>query len=87
MLEDISALRRVFSHDLINALEQRRGWCLEGLGPWLIAYHQNRPTAFTILQAFAGLKLEDLECREPDDLESLVSTARHLLLKVMTVKR
>ena len=43
--QDVAALQRVFSHDLINALERRRGWCLEGLGPWFIAYH-HRPETF-----------------------------------------
>ena len=85
--QDIAALQHVFSHDLINALERRRGWCLEGLGPWLIAYHQNAPKAFALLQAFSGLKADVLECTEPDDLEARLNTARHLLLKLMTAKR
>ncbi len=85
--QDIAALQHVFSHDLINALERRRGWCLEGLGTWLIAYHQNAPKAFALLQALSGMKADVLECTEPDDLEARLNAARHLLLKLMTVKR
>jgi hypothetical protein len=85
--QDLAALQSVFSHDLINALERRRGWCLEGLGPWMIAYHHNGPKAFLMMQEFLGLQPESLECAEPEDLEARLNTARHLLLQLMIAKR
>jgi hypothetical protein len=78
--QDIAALQRVFSHDLINALERCRGWCMEGLGPWLIAYHHNRPRASFPLRPW-GLKFAGLE-----ELEARINTARRLIL-LMTAKR
>jgi hypothetical protein len=78
--QDVAALQGVFSHDLINGMERRRGWCMEGLGPWLITYHHNGPEAFLRLQP------RGLECAEPEDLEARLNTARHLFL-LMTAKR
>jgi hypothetical protein len=85
--QDVAALQRVFSHDLINALERRRGWCLEGLGPWFIAYH-HRPETFLWLMHLIvpALQPQGLECAEPEDLEARLNTARHLFL-VMAAKR
>jgi hypothetical protein len=85
--QDIAALEPVFSHALINALERRRGWCLEGLGPWLIAYHHNGPNAPLRFEPFGRPRRERLECTEPEDLEARLNTARHLLFQFMTVKR
>jgi hypothetical protein len=86
--QDIAALQRVFSHDLIGALERRRGWCVEGLGPWFIAYHHKGPETFLSLMALIvpDLQPKSLECAEPEDLDARLNTARHLFL-FMTTKR
>jgi hypothetical protein len=85
--QDIAGLQSVFSRALINALERRRGWCLEGLGPWLIAYHHHGPNAPLTIEPFGGRRREGFECVKPEDLEARINTARHLLFKLMTVKR
>jgi hypothetical protein len=66
-------IERVFGDDLVNALERKSGWCLEGLGEWCIAYHYREARTFWTLHA-SGFEY----CTNPAQLAARLKTARHL---------
>jgi hypothetical protein len=73
-------LERVFSDQVVNALERETGWCLEGLGEWCIAYHCHG-------KGFWTLRLSQFEdCARPDQLSELFEVAHHLF-RQMTARR
>jgi hypothetical protein len=66
-------IERVFGDDLVNALERKSGWCLEGLGEWCIAYHYQEARTFWTLRA-SGFEY----CTNPAQLAARLKTAQHL---------
>ncbi len=71
--QQTAELERVFSEEVVSALEREAGWSLEGLGEWCIAYHYHQAQSFWTLHA-SGFEF----CTEPDQLSARLKTAAHL---------
>jgi hypothetical protein len=71
-VQHTAELERVFSDQVMSALERDPGWCLEGLGEWCLAYHCHGKGFWTLRPS----PFED--CASPDQLSALFEVAHHL---------
>jgi hypothetical protein len=78
--QQTAELERVFSDEVVNALERERGWCLEGLGEWCIAYRYHQAKTFW---TFRPSGFED--CTNTGQLSARHKTADNLF-RLMTAR-